>query len=136
MIDGFDTHSDAGRAIEAAGAGSRRRLSICSDAAQKRRPRQARGGDDILASSAAACKENGSKGTDHGAASCMFVAGPGVKGGVHGKHPSLSDLDDGDLKYHIDFRRVYATLLENWLGVDSKAVLGAKFEPMEFIAKK
>jgi uncharacterized protein (DUF1501 family) len=71
--------------------------------------------------------ENGSRGTDHGAASCLFVAGPSVKGGVVGKHPSLSDLDVGDLKFHTDFRRVYATQLA-WLGCDSKAVLGAKWE--------
>lgn len=73
-------------------------------------------------------QENGSKGTDHGAASCMFVAGPSVKGGVVGKHPSLSDLDEGDLKYHTDFRRIYATLLDGWLGCDSKSVLGQKWE--------
>lgn len=79
--------------------------------------------------------ENGSKGTDHGSASCMFVVGPGVKPGPHGRHPSLADLDDGDLKHHTDFRRVYATLLENWLKVDSKMVLGEKFEPMGFVKK-
>jgi uncharacterized protein (DUF1501 family) len=79
--------------------------------------------------------ENGSKGTDHGSASCMLIVGPGVKSGAHGKHPSLSDLDDGDLKHHTDFRRVYATLLENWLKVDSKMVLGEKFEPMGFVKK-
>jgi len=73
--------------------------------------------------------ENGSRGTDHGAASCVFVAGPSARGGVVGKHPSLSDLDAGDLKYHTDFRRIYATLLDSWLGCDSKAVLGAKWEP-------
>jgi uncharacterized protein (DUF1501 family) len=73
-------------------------------------------------------QENGSRGTDHGAASCMFVAGPSVKGGVVGKHPNLSDLDDGDLKFHTDFRRVYATLLDGWLCCDSKAVLGGKWE--------
>jgi uncharacterized protein (DUF1501 family) len=72
--------------------------------------------------------ENGSRGTDHGAASCLFVAGPSVKGGVVGKHPSLKDLDVGDLKFHTDFRRVYATQLDSWLGCDSKAVLGAKWE--------
>lgn len=72
-------------------------------------------------------RENGSKGTDHGAASCMFVAGPSVKGGVVGKHPSLKELDAGDLKYHTDFRQVYATLLDNWLDCDSKTVLGGKF---------
>ena len=73
-------------------------------------------------------KENGSRGTDHGAASCLFVAGPSVKGGVVGKHPSLSDLGDDDLKFHTDFRRVYATMLGSWLGCDSKAVLGAKWD--------
>src|SRR4029077_2903179 len=72
--------------------------------------------------------ENGSRGTDHGAAACLFVAGPSVKGGVVGKHPSLADLDAGDLKFHTDFRRLYATLLDSWLGCDSKAVLGAKWE--------
>jgi uncharacterized protein (DUF1501 family) len=72
--------------------------------------------------------ENGSKGTDHGAASCLFVAGPSVKGGVVGKHPSLTDLDAGDLKFHTDFRAVYATLLDSWVGCDSKAVLAASWE--------
>ena len=54
--------------------------------------------------------------------------GPSVQGGVVGKHPSLADLDAGDLKFHTDFRRVYATLLDGWLGCDSKAVLGAKWD--------
>ena len=72
--------------------------------------------------------ENGSRGTDHGAASCVLVAGGAVKGGVVGKHPSLSDLDADDLKYHTDFRRVYATLLDGWLNCDSKLVLGAKWD--------
>ena len=80
-------------------------------------------------------QENGSKGTDHGAGSCLFVAGPAVKGGAVGKHPSLSDLDAGDLQYHTDFRRVYATLLDRWLGCDSKAVLGGKFEHIELLKK-
>jgi uncharacterized protein (DUF1501 family) len=53
-------------------------------------------------------RENGSRGTDHGSGSCMFVAGSQVAGGLVGKHPSLSDLTDGDVKYHTDFRRVYA----------------------------
>lgn len=72
-------------------------------------------------------QENGSRGTDHGAASCLFVAGPSVKGGVVGKHPSLSDLDAGDLKFHTDFRRVYASQLR-WLGCDCASVLGGKWE--------
>ncbi len=81
-------------------------------------------------------QENGSKGTDHGAASCLFVAGPAVKGGPVGAHPSLKDLDSGDLKHHTDFRRVYATLLDRWLGVESRTVLGATFEPLDLLKGK
>ena len=81
-------------------------------------------------------KENGSRGTDHGAASCLFVAGPSVQGGVVGKHPSLSDLDADDLKFHTDFRRLYATLLDDWLGCDSKAVLGAKWDHVKALERK
>ena len=81
-------------------------------------------------------KENGSRGTDHGSGSCMFVAGNKVVGGLVGRHPSLSDLTDGDLKYHTDFRRVYATLLDDWLGVESRGVLGDKFEKLTLIDHK
>jgi uncharacterized protein (DUF1501 family) len=79
--------------------------------------------------------ENGSKGTDHGAASCLFVAGPAVKAGPFGKHPSLAKdaLDAGDLKYHTDFRQVYATLLDRWLECDSARVLAGKFEHLTLL---
>jgi uncharacterized protein (DUF1501 family) len=80
-------------------------------------------------------KENGSRGTDHGAGSCLFVAGPSVKGGPVGDHPRLDDLDSGDLKYAIDFRRVYATLLDDWLGVDSRAVLNGQFPHLPLLKK-
>ncbi len=81
-------------------------------------------------------QENGSGGTDHGAGSCLLVAGPGVKGGAVGKHPSLSDLDAGDLKHHTDFRRVYATLLDKWLGCDSFGILGGKYEHIDLVKAK
>jgi uncharacterized protein (DUF1501 family) len=77
-------------------------------------------------------KENGSLGTDHGAASQMFVVTPD-RGGMYGQHPSLSDLDDGDLKFHSDFRSVYATLLEKWLGLESKPVLGGEFRLLDIV---
>jgi uncharacterized protein (DUF1501 family) len=77
--------------------------------------------------------ENGSKGTDHGSGSCMFVLGRKAKGGLVGKHPSLSDLDAGDLRHSIDFRQVYATLLDNWLGCDSTRVLGGKYDHLPLI---
>jgi uncharacterized protein (DUF1501 family) len=80
-------------------------------------------------------RENGSRGTDHGSGSNLFVAGPKVAGGVVGRHPSLSDLTDGDLKYHTDFRRVYATLLDDWLGVESRTILGDRFAALPLIDK-
>lgn len=78
-------------------------------------------------------KENASRGTDHGAASQMFVVGESVKAGPIGAHPSLTDLDDGDLKHHTDFRSVYATILEDWLHVPSAEILGGKFAPTRFL---
>ena len=78
-------------------------------------------------------KENGSGGTDHGAAGPMFVVGSSLKGGVYGAYPSLEDLDDGDLKFTTDFRSVYSTLLGNWLGTDAGKVLGGNFAPLKFV---
>ena len=60
-------------------------------------------------------QENSSRGTDHGAAAPSFVIGSKVKAGLIGKHPKLDDLDDGDLKFHTDFRALYSSLLTNWL---------------------
>lgn len=77
--------------------------------------------------------ENGSLGTDHGAASQLFVIGAKCQGGVHGAHPSLTDLEQGDLKFHTDFRSVYATLLTEWLGFPSESVLGGKFPNLDFV---
>ena len=74
--------------------------------------------------------ENGSAGTDHGTAGLVFLAGPGVRAGVHGKVPSLTDLVDGDPKIATDFRRVYAAVLEDWLGLPSRIPMGATFQPM------
>jgi uncharacterized protein (DUF1501 family) len=78
-------------------------------------------------------KENGRRGTDHGAAAPLFLAGGKVTGGLVGTHPSLTDLDNGALRFQIDFRRVYATVLDRWLGVDSRTVLGASFEPLDVL---
>jgi uncharacterized protein (DUF1501 family) len=75
-------------------------------------------------------RENGSAGTDHGTAGTAFLAGPSVKPGLAGTTPSLLDLDEthGDLRVGLDFRRVYAMLLDRWLGCPSEKVLGARFE--------
>ncbi len=71
-------------------------------------------------------KENGS-GTDHGAASSLFLMGDKVVAGPVGACPSLTDLDDGDLKFHTDFRSVYTTLLDDWLKLPAAEILGASF---------
>jgi len=76
-------------------------------------------------------EENGSLGTDHGTATPMFVVGQAAKGGFYGRHPSLTDLDDGNMKMTTDFRRVYATMIREWLGYDrSDEVLRGKFDPL------
>jgi uncharacterized protein (DUF1501 family) len=78
--------------------------------------------------------ENGSQGTDHGAAGPMFVLGAGVKGGLYGEYPDLGKLDQGDLRFATDFRSVYATVIEDWLGAPSQDVLGGTFERLPFVA--
>jgi uncharacterized protein (DUF1501 family) len=79
--------------------------------------------------------ENANGGTDHGAAAPMFVIGDKVKAGLLGKYPSLAPLDlfQGDLKYHVDFRSVYAGVLEQWLKTKSEPILGRRFEPMQLV---
>ncbi|MFL6539377.1 MAG: DUF1501 domain-containing protein [Chthoniobacterales bacterium] len=78
--------------------------------------------------------ENANNGTDHGAAAPMFLLGGGVKPGLYGKYPSLADLDHGDLKFNTDFRSVYGTVLDQWLGAPSQTVLGRRFPAMSMIA--
>lgn len=79
--------------------------------------------------------QNGSGGTDHGTAAPMFLMGPMVRGGVLGELPSLTDLDQGDLKYTIDFRHVYAGVLQQWLETDASKVLGKNFKPANLLRK-
>ena len=75
--------------------------------------------------------ENTSLGTDHGTANHMYVIGKPVKGGHYGKPPSLADLDaDGNVAHTTDFRRVYATVAQGWLGLqDTIPVVRGPFEP-------
>jgi uncharacterized protein (DUF1501 family) len=76
-------------------------------------------------------EENGSLGTDHGTATPMFVAGKHVKGGFYSRPPSLTDLDDGNLKMTTDFRSVYATMIKEWLAYDdTEAVLKGRFDTL------
>ena len=82
-------------------------------------------------------EENGSEGTDHGTAAPLFLFGPSINGGLFGQRPSLSDLDPyGNMHYHVDFRAVYATVLQHWFGFSSAAserVLGSPFDAIPFV---
>jgi uncharacterized protein (DUF1501 family) len=77
--------------------------------------------------------ENANGGTDHGAAAPMFVIGGAVKAGLFGKHPSLTDLDQGDMKFNTDFRSVYGSILDRWLKAPSQVVLGRKFPDLAIV---
>jgi uncharacterized protein (DUF1501 family) len=77
--------------------------------------------------------ENGSGGTDHGTAAPMFLVGDSVNPGLHGAMPSLMDLDGGDLIHTVDFRSVYANVLEGWFGVDARQVLGRVIAPLRVV---
>ncbi|HEY2722935.1 MAG TPA: DUF1501 domain-containing protein [Chitinophagaceae bacterium] len=77
--------------------------------------------------------QNASGGTDHGTANNMFLIGGALKQkGIINAMPDLNDLDEGDLKYRIDFKNVYATVLKNWLDADDMAILGKKYEHLSF----
>lgn len=79
-------------------------------------------------------EQNASGGTDHGTANNMFLVGGKLKQkGLINPLPDLADLDDGDLKYKIDFKNVYATVLKNWLNAEDELVLGKKYECLNFI---
>lgn len=134
-LGGFDTHSQQ----EGAHAALVTELSAALHAFRKDLEQHALAERVLLATFSEfgrRVEENGSLGTDHGTASQMFILPPAGRGktGFLGDHPSLSDLDEeGDLHFHTDFRSVYATLLEKWLGFPSEPVLGAPFETLDFV---
>ena len=78
--------------------------------------------------------QNASGGTDHGKANNMFFVSGGLKEkGFYNALPDLNNLDDGDVKFQLDFREVYSTVLTNWLGADAEAILKQKIKPLNFI---
>ncbi len=79
-------------------------------------------------------RENGSRGTDHGTANNIFLISGGLKqAGCYNKAPDLSNLDNDDLVYEVDFRQVYANILDKWLEADAKSVMQGNFEEMGFL---
>ena len=133
-IDGFDTHA------QQAGAHQSLLRQVSEGVSTFLNDMIAHGlGDRILclcfSEFGRRVKENASEGTDHGTAGPIFLAGTNVKAGLVGKHPSLRKLKDGDLQHHTDFRQVYAAVLENWLGCESKGVLRGSFSPVDAIQK-
>jgi len=130
-LGGFDTHAGQGGVY----GGHARLLDQFSGALRAFYADLAQQGNDarVLTMSFSEfgrrVKQNASGGTDHGTAAPMFLFGPMVKPGVHARHPSLTDLDAGDLKFAVDFRSVYASILQSWLGADPGAILGGRFRP-------
>jgi uncharacterized protein (DUF1501 family) len=129
----FDTHVNQAAPHD-------RQLQYCSDAIEgffQEMQRIGRADDVVMyvhSEFGRRVPENTSLGTDHGTAQVNFVIGNAVKGGMYGEPPSLSELVLGDnLASTTDFRRVYATLIERWLGTDAAAVLGRQFAALDFI---
>jgi uncharacterized protein (DUF1501 family) len=77
--------------------------------------------------------ENASGGTDHGTAGPVFLIGKHVRAGLVGTTPSLLDIEDGDLKMAVDFRRIYAAALQDWLALPVAGALGGRFDPLPVI---
>src|SRR3954463_6637519 len=132
-IDGFDTHANQG-GPQGAHANLLAEVSGAITAFYK--DLAARGHKDRLlvmtfSEFGRRAKENGSRGTDHGSGAPMFLVGGKVKAGLIGAHPSPTQLEDGNLRHHPDFRQVYAALLDSWLGIPSRQVLGQEFRPVD-----
>ena len=136
-IDGFDTHAGQGGAT---GAHANLLTEVSGAIAAFYKDVSARGHKDrvcvmTFSEFGRRAKENGSNGTDHGSGAPMLLVGGKVKAGAIGAHPSLAKLEDGNLVHHTDFRRVYAAMLEDWLGLEAKPVVGAGFKPLEVFKK-
>jgi len=135
-IDGFDTHANQGGVQ---GAHANLLTQVSSAIAAFYKDLSARGHRDRLmvmtfSEFGRRAKENGSRGTDHGSGAPLFLVGGGCKPGLVGEHPSLEHLEMGNLKHAIDFRDVYASILDRWLGVDSKTVLEGDVKPLDLWA--
>jgi uncharacterized protein (DUF1501 family) len=133
-MGGFDTHSDQGKRQE-------RLLSVYSDSMEvfvKDLEQNDTFKDTLILTFSEfgrRVKQNGSEGTDHGTANNVFLIGKNLKKqGFYNELPNLADLDkNGDLKYTVDFREIYATVLDKWMQVDDEKILNRSFSKLDFI---
>jgi uncharacterized protein (DUF1501 family) len=132
QLDGFDTHANQvythDNLLRQVGDGLRAFFADLGQAREAKRVLVL-----VFSEFGRRLAENASGGTDHGTAAPVFLLGPGVQPGVHGPYPDLYDLQDGDPKHALDFRRVYATVLDRWLGYPSARVLGGTFESLPVV---
>jgi uncharacterized protein (DUF1501 family) len=129
-MDGFDTHANQGESH----AGLLKELGDAAEAFLDDLQQQGNGERVLLfvfSEFGRRLRENASRGTDHGAAAPVFVLGNQVRAGLVTRHPSLTDLQGGDLKHRVDYRQVYWTLLHQWLKADAKAILGRDYDPLD-----
>lgn len=132
-IGGFDTHSDQksqhARLMQSVSDGLK---AFWDDLAAHEKA------DDVMIMTwsefGRRVPENGSNGTDHGTAGPQFIIGNGLRGGHWGDPLNLNDLDKGNLKYTTDFRSVYATVMDGWLGAPAEKILGARFPTLGFLS--
>ncbi len=132
-LDGFDTHSNQ----RAAHNGLLQQLGDAIAAFDKDMGQQGNTGrvaTMVFSEFGRRVRENASGGTDHGTAAPVFVFGDKIKSNVVGSHPSLTDLDQGDLKYKIDYRTVYAEMLKSWLGIDPAPIVGNNYKPVSIFS--
>jgi uncharacterized protein (DUF1501 family) len=129
QLGGFDTHAGE--------RGTQERLLRTFDEAVTAFVQEMAGRDVVLLAYSEfgrRVRANASQGTDHGTAGPVFIAGAPVKGGFYGEQPSLTDLDNGDLKYSTDFRDVYAELLARTIGTDPTPAVGAGRNSLGFLS--
>ncbi|MEM9165587.1 MAG: DUF1501 domain-containing protein [Planctomycetota bacterium] len=136
-LGGFDTHAGQG----GANGGHANLLRQFSDAISafyadlKRQENDGRVMTMCFSEFGRRVSQNASSGTDHGTAAPMFMFGPMVRRGLIGDHPSLKDLDSGDLKFQIDFRSVYAGVLSQWLTADAETILEGRYRALPVVRR-
>ncbi len=132
-LDGFDTHANQAQAH----AGL---LTELSDAVKTFMDDLKDQGNDkrtlafVFSEFGRRVRENASHGTDHGAAAPAFMISGSIQSGTHGKYPSLTDLLEDDLKHNVDYRSLYATILEKWFKTKSKPILGKQYKTMKLFS--